>query len=126
MKMAFKAKAVRRVTRPVLKLEEGKPVFVKALKAFYEGREIKPTSSTEAQMKPATLLDVVNLETGEEAQIVAGAVLASNLAEAYPSDSYVGKCFQITKEPKAKGKRYFTFDIIEIEDPTAAPGASKK
>lgn len=123
--MAFKAKAVRRVTRPVMKMEEGKAVFFRAVGAFYEGREIKPTSGTDAQMKPATLIDVIDLETGEEAQIVAGAVLASNLREAYPNDTYKGRCFQVTKLPKAKGKRYFNFDVVEIEDP-AAPAAAKK
>lgn len=123
--MAFKAKAIRRVTRPVLKLEEDKPVFVRAMSALYEGREIKPAPGNEAQMKPATLLDVVNLETGEEAQIVTGAVLASNLREGYPGDAYKGKCFQITKLPKQKGKRYFGFDLIEIEDPVA-PAPVKK
>lgn len=116
---AFRPKVVRKVTRRVLKLAFDTPVFVKVQKAMYEGKEIKAAAGTaDAQMKPATLLDVVDLTTGEEVQIVAAAVLVSVLHESYPSDSYVGRCFQLVKRKGADSKRYHLYDVDEIEDPT--------
>jgi hypothetical protein len=65
-------------------------------------------------MAPAELANVVDLETGEECQIIVNAVLRGVLDEFYPDAGYVGKAFQIVRHAKAAGKRYNTFSVDEI------------
>jgi len=107
-------KVVKAVTRPTLTLVQGVPVYVKILKPIYVGKEIKGTEKN-ADAKPADIADIVNLETDKEQQLVVGAVVKSNFEEAYPKDAYVGKSFMITKLEKKEGKRYFNYEISEIE-----------
>ena len=107
-------KVVKAVTRPTLSLQPGTPVFVKIIKAIYVGKEIKGTEK-KADQKPADIADVINLETGKEQQLVVGAVVKANLEEMYEGAKYVGKSFMITKLDKKEGKRYFNYEISEIE-----------
>lgn len=117
-KLGFQPKLLRKVTRSILKMETNVTVFVKAESALYQGKEVKPKAGQDVEMKAAILLDVVNLTTGEQQQIVCGSVLVSVLNETYPNDSYKGLCFQITKRAGPAGRRYFVFDVDQIEDPT--------
>jgi hypothetical protein len=109
------------LTRPVLKWVVDKPNYIKIETAMHIGKDIKSrTPVDEAKKKePATLCNVTNLETGEPAQIILNAVLKSVLIEEYPNDSYVGKCFAVTKQSRQPGKQYDPFNIEEIEDPKA-------
>ena len=100
------------VILPVLKMQEEKPIFFQPVAPFYIG---KPVEKDGKEEKPADLLKVVNLETGEEALVVAGAVLKGNLEEAFPDAGYVGKKFEATKHAKQNGKRYNTYSLYEIE-----------
>ena len=107
-------KVVKAVTRPTLTLEQNTPVYVRILKGIYVGKEIKG-SEKKADAKPADIADIINLETGKEQQLVVGAVVKSNFEECYPKESYVGKSFMITKLDKKEGKRYFNYEISEIQ-----------
>lgn len=111
---ASKVKVVKAVTRPTLTLEQNVPVYVRILKEIYVGKEIKG-SEKKADAKPADIADIMNLETGKEQQLVIGAVVKSNFEESYPKAGYVGKAFMITKLDKKEGKRYFNYEISEIE-----------
>ena len=119
--MEFKRKKL--LTRPVLKMEEGKQRAVLIEGAMFVGKDIKSrTEKPEDKKKePATIVNVTNLETGELAQIVVNAVMKSILTEEYPNDTYVGKCFLITKMGRQPGKQYNPFHIEEIEDPRESP-----
>lgn len=120
---AARFKTKRRLTRPVLKFQEGVPQYIRIEKAMYIGREMKP--GTDGKKKePATLADVTELTTGEEAQIICSAVIKSTLEEEYPGAGYVSKCFSITKQAKTPGKQYNKFDITEIEDPASEKSAN--
>jgi len=118
--MEFKRKKL--LTRPVLKMEQDKPRYIKIEKAMFIGKDIKARNADpdEKKKEPATIIDAINLETGEPVQIVANAVLKSVLTEEYPNDGYVGKCFAITKMGRQPGKQYNPFHIEEIEDPNEA------
>ena len=121
-KPAFAPKIIRRVTMPSLKLMPEVPVYVKITDPLFQGREIKGKEGEE-QKAPPKILNVINLETGEAMQLVAGTVVVSELTENYPNDAYVNKCFMITKGKKreqAGGRGYFTYEISEIEEPKAA------
>lgn len=107
------------VTLPVFKLADDVPVYLTATGEMYEGKEQKPAKAGEKPMEPATILPVVNVETGEVGQIIVGAVLEGILNETYPDGAYVGKSFEIVKHAKKEGKRYNTYSVFEI-DPSAA------
>lgn len=120
---------VKRVTLPQFKLDEsGEPNFyrietaIAVAKDLQQGRERKGKDSTpqteadkKAAMAPPDVAEVVDLKTGEPGMLIFNAVLKSNLTEKYPGDTYVGKCFQIRKFKPVAGKRYFTFEILEIK-----------
>jgi hypothetical protein len=123
--MAFVPKVKKLLTRPVLKLEIDTPRYVKVVAAMYIGKEMKKKKDEDKQKEPATLIDVIDLETGEPCQIVANTVLKSTLAEEYPAGAdgvpgYVNKCFSITKQAKQPNRDYNKFKIEEIEDPNDA------
>ncbi len=114
----FVPKRKKLLTRPVLKYVVGIANCVKIEQAMHVGKEMKPGPDGK-QKEPATICDVIDLRTGEPAQIIANAVVKSVLNESYPNDSYVGLCFAITKQNRVQGKSYDPFTIEEIEDPNA-------
>lgn len=118
---AFKPTIVRHVTMPTLKLVPDVPAYVKITAKIFEGKT-QPAKDGEAQKKPPMIFNVINLETGEVCQMVAGTVVQREIQDNYPKDAYVNKCFMIIKgKKKGSGDRgYFTYEIAEIEEPKAA------
>lgn len=111
-------KVIKRLTIPLLKMVKGETIAVKLTGAIYVG---KPQKDAKEGDKPADLCNVINLDTGDEMQIIVPSVLKSNLEEQYPKQSYIDKCFEITKgesrESKAGGgRRYSEFTILEVEE----------
>ena len=111
---------VRNVTLPFVMIPaDGSNMYLKFNTAIlpdtstFSERVRKSKNDGEAKQEPMHIAEVTNLQTGEAGRLVAHSVLESNLVEAYPDGSYVGKCFQIAKT-KAAGKRYFNFNITEI------------
>ena len=102
------------VTVPVMKIDFDKPYYVRLDSPFYLGKEIKEKSGKPSK-KPATLVNVTNMETGDLGIIVCNEVLKSTIEEGYPENSYQGKIFEIIKHPKKEGKEYCTFSIAECE-----------
>lgn len=108
---AFKVK--KNLTLPLLKPQLDTPFYITIDEAIFEGKKID--SGAQKDMEAAHLANVTNLETGEKMQIIVPAVLLSILNESYADNAYVGKGFQITKHPKASGKRYHAFSVAELE-----------
>lgn len=104
----------RQVIQPVLNLQVGQPRTLKILNALRESTYRNPDPKKQKD-KPATIASVVDVQTGETAMLICPAVLAGNLREQYPKDSYVGKTFYMEKLPKRPGKRYFDFSLVEVE-----------
>lgn len=96
---------------PQLKFEQGKPVYFKVTGEMYVGKP-NPEKPND---KPADLCHVVDLVTGEECSIVIPAVLKSVWDEDYKENAQVGLAFMVTKGEKQAGKRYFNYEISEIE-----------
>lgn len=115
----FVPKRKKLLTRPVLKFVKDVARYVKFEGAIYVGREMKQKEG-DKKKEPAHLADVIDLSTGEQAQIIVNAVPMSILNESYPNETYVGKCFSITRQARQEGKMYDPFKLEEIEDPTAA------
>lgn len=111
---AIEFETVRVVNRQLLKFEKDVPRHVMFEGKMHLGKEMKAKEG-EKKKEPATLADVVNLETGEQVQIIISAVVKSVLEEEYPKDAYLGKCFTITKRGKAPGKSYEQYTVIEVK-----------
>lgn len=125
--MAFEPKAKKLLTIPLLKLAVGVTAYVKVTAPMFIGKEIKSkraNANPAAAREPATLIDGINLETGEQCQVICSAVVKGVFEDNYPNDSYVGKCFSLLKLERAAGKEYNGFKVIEIEDPTPAAAAA--
>jgi len=115
---AFKPVIVKHVTMPTLKLMPDVPVYVKITEKIFEGKT-QPAKKGETEKKAPWIFNVINLETGEVCQMVAGTVVQREIQDNYPKDAYVDKCFMIIKgKKKGSGDRgYFTYEIAEIEEP---------
>lgn len=109
----MKFKIAKNVTLPLLKIKpNGAPAFVRFEAPMYVGKEIKGQEGKK-KMEPATLAHVINLETGEECQIICPLLLRERLTENYPENAYVGKCFRVTLM-REEGKKYNLVGIQEI------------
>lgn len=115
---------VKHVTLPLLKIpEDGSPVYISVDEAIIQAEKIEttrrartvdPGEAPKVEKAPPELMRVTNLETRQPMQMIANAVLASQLRKTYPSDGYVGKMFQIRRFKIATGKLYATFEILEV------------
>lgn len=122
----FVPKRKKLLTRPVLKYVVGTPNYVLIEEKMHIGKEMKKKSGEDKAKEPATLCNVIDLSTGEPAQIILNAVVKSVLTEEYPNDAYVGLCFSITKQARTPGKQYDPFNIEEIENPREDLGTTPK
>ena len=113
VKTGLKVKVLKKVTRELLKLKDNMPVYIKVLCATYQA---EPTEAKQGavQMDPPILANVVDLETGEEMQMIFPKVLEEEIHKNYPDNSYVDHCFSVEKF-KIDGKKYSGFKISEIE-----------
>ncbi len=110
----FTPKVKRNITLPLIKPALDVPVYIKVTSAVFEGKKIEGTGD-KAKMEPANLINCINLETGEDAQMIVPAVLKGIFEDEFDGDAYVGKGFMVTKHPKASGKRYHAFSVAELE-----------
>lgn len=119
------AEVVKLLTLPLIKLRAGITVYIKPVEPMFQAKPQKNAKPAEgeADKKPPTLMHVVDLETGELAQIIPGSILADIFNDDYPNNGYVGKGFRITVgEQKAVqgggGKRYNQYTVAEIKLPS--------
>lgn len=123
--IAFVPKVMRIVTVPTLTPKAGTTYFLKFLSAAAESK-VRQKDKDGKDQQPAHIAQVVMLETGEARTLIVNAVLLSILGEEYPSNSYVGKGFQIEAHNAKDGKRYKGFSVAELDlsaDEPAAPEA---
>lgn len=114
-------KKIKNVTLPLKKMAENVPVYVKITSAMFSGKQI------DDKKEAATLVNVVDLETGEECQIIVATVLKGILNDEYPNDSYVGKGFELIMhkvydktDPNKLKYNKFTVAEVEVDDTTPA------
>jgi hypothetical protein len=118
-------KISKRVTLPLFKIAPNTEYYFQIESAMFIGKEVKEgRGGSEAKKKePATLMRVINLETGELGQIICGAVLRGIFDDEYPEEKYVGKLFAIEMH-KIVGKDYNGYSVTEIER-NEAPAETK-
>ncbi len=105
---ALEFEVVKSVTRPVLRFG-AQPEYVRIEGPMYKGEKIEKAKYDSVP----TLLDVINLKTGEAMVMVCATVFVSEIERAYPDGSYVGRDFQIRKI-NTEGKKYAIWSITEI------------
>lgn len=112
-------KVRRNVVLPVLNLRvnETRYLCIASPMRVSDYKDPDPKKATE---KPATICEVGDVETGEQFLLLVPEVMSQNIKRAYPDGDYVGKAFALLKCPKRPGKRYFDFQISEIEVDVAA------
>lgn len=128
--MNLKFTVVKNVTLPLLKKkDDGTPVYVKIDSAIYKAKDNKTGKPAEGETKKAMeapeLVQVTNLETGEQQEMIVESVLGIELRDQYPDNGYLGKCFSISKFAKTDGKRYATFQIAEIALEASEPAVAE-
>lgn len=125
----------KHVTLPLLKVNDnGTPSYVFFTSAIFKAKVneveqkkyVKDLASWEASNKkepapqvpnPPELAHVIDMESGEVAQIIANAILKTEIEDNYPDDTYVGKGFEVKKFKPTGGKRYAMIQIAEVEVP---------
>lgn len=116
----FKVK--EQITVPVLKHESGETIAIQ----FVQPIIVEDQFEYETDKKTGEIIDqtykgkinvarVRELSSGQLFQLVLNAISASEIRNACPNDSYVGRCFAIKKLGTVAGKRYKEVQIIEIE-----------
>jgi hypothetical protein len=105
-------RVARNVTLPLSKWKNEQPKFLLIESAIFQGKEIAQKDG-QPEEKPADLLNCIDLETGEQAQIIVGTVLKGTLQDEYPDNAYVGKYFSIT-QLRDPGKKYNTYSVQEL------------
>lgn len=110
---APKFKVKRNITLPLIKPQIDVPVYIQITGPMFTGKKID--SGKTKDMEPAEMVNCLNLETGEEAQMIVPSVLKGIFEDEYDSDAYVGLGFSVTKHAKASGKRYHPFSVAELE-----------
>lgn len=113
-KPAFAVVRTKQITLPVLRIKKNEERFVEIKTPMTLGKKI------DDKKDPATIMQAVDLETGELGIVVCSTILRKELAANYPDDSYVGRCFAIllTVLP---GKEYNGVTLSEIEKPASVP-----
>jgi hypothetical protein len=118
-KVPFTFKTKKFVVKQLFKIKPGVEYYFKATGPMHIGKQI------DDQKEAATLMDVIDLPTGELGQIICGKLLRDSLAENYPNHSYVGKafCIELMKVPEKRYNMLKTFNEIDLDE---APKAGVK
>ncbi len=121
------AEIVKNLSLPAFKLQEGEERYfrldsamrVSTRKDSQEDEEEttkgKGKDKEKQTRQPATVVDAIDLVSGEVGVLICTAVIKSSLTENYPNDSYVGKGFKITRKEKAPGKQYSRYNVQEVK-----------
>lgn len=108
-------KVTKRVTIPTLSHDLAKGVVAVAVEFVSEFVESKSKMANAAPDAMVNAARIIDLTTGEVMNYVGGTVVVSEIKQAYPNGSYVGKKMIIKKVAGPSGKRYNRAEIYEIE-----------
>lgn len=113
--MTFVPVREKAITKQSLSMTKGRPYYLGLLSEVYLGQEVKAAPGQVAK-NPPHLVDAVQLDTGELFQVICPAVMAEELAKAFPG-GVKGVCIEVTIIPPRDGKRYNLCNIFKIQAP---------
>jgi len=120
---ALKLIVKKQITAQHIKLENGIEYVMRFECPIFKAKdEVKrraprnPDADPAPRQEPPMLVRVTDFTNGEpvKGEIIVPAVLETELKDAYPDDTYVGKTFLLVKH-RPDGKRYNTFEVSEVE-----------
>ena len=119
--MKFQPVFKRRVNLPYLPMEKNTLYYVKFLGPIVQSSDhvradAEEPATSKRKKAPPKVARVLNLETGEECQIIVPAMMNSTLVDGYPGESYVTLCFELIQH-RVQGKEYNVCTVTEIDDP---------
>lgn len=119
-----KPKRLQALTLPSLSHKKTNTYFLKITGPMFTGKPIVKTDAkgNKTEERPADLLPVINLETGEPAHYLVPTIVKERLTEV---KEYVGICIEVTKTGRREGKRYDDYTLFVIECPNAEKQAKK-
>ena len=100
----------KNLTLPMLRPVIDKEFYVKVQSAITLSK-VPPKQGE----NPAHVMEVIDLETGEEKIMIANAVIVRAFEEDYEGEAYVGKCFAMTKHAIKGSSKFNPYSITEIE-----------
>ena len=112
-----KIKIKRLVTLPQWKWVDGEEKLFRVEGPIHLGsgnKKEKLGADGKPMMEIPHIAHVTRLDTGDQCEIIVGAMLKSELEEKYPAQSYVGKCF-MSKFHKIPHQRWASYSLAEIE-----------
>lgn len=120
-----KIKVLSHVSVPVLPQRDNDPIWVKFTSIIRQAVNRENAEGKKSDKLAPKIATVVNLKTGEVNTLVCNAAMVSGLADSFPNDTYVDKCFaMVSMLKKGAGDRNVRqYRIIQTDDPTAAPSA---
>lgn len=101
----------RRLTRPMISIGRKGMLAVAIMSEMYE-RDIPVAGKTELGQK-TTLVEVTDLETGEESTLICNALIKSALERAVAP--IAGRFFAMRAGEIRDGKRYRDVDVVELQ-----------
>lgn len=130
----FVPEVLEQLTFPQWKLRNGSLLYVLLTSPMHLGDPLKnpePLKEGEKPKDPVTLVEAINLETGELGQFITGSILKDLFEAKFPNKSYVGKSFSILvgEQKDAKtggGRRYNTYTLKLIKTPDALADVAAK
>ena len=109
-------KVVKQITLPTLTIKKQGDFLVLHFEELMRVSKVQTKSADGTAQKPATVVNVTDVLTGEMGQYIVPTVVEKNLTENYPDGGYVGKTFHIEHRGKRKdGQRYNDFSIAEVK-----------
>lgn len=112
-KPKFQFKVKKNVTLPLFKFG-AEPRYFQMDGAIFIGKDVNEGAG-KTKKEPPHMCRVTDLETGEQGEIIVGAVLLGILNENYPDDSFVGKKLAIKKISPEGARKYSLWNVAEIE-----------
>jgi hypothetical protein len=100
---------IAQLNKVLLTHHAGQSVFITVTGKTFTGKEIKGS-----KMAPATMVPIIDIETGQEKEYIVNAVMLGLLTDTYPGESFVGKSFAVYKGDQREGKRYSDIQLSEI------------
>ncbi|HEY4723992.1 MAG TPA: hypothetical protein VII92_19215 [Anaerolineae bacterium] len=121
-RVPLKFKTKKHVVKQLFKLKPGVEYYFTFKGPMHVGKKIDDAK------EPATLADVVDLNTGEFGQIICAKLVRDALTDAYANDTYVGKSFaiELMRVPEKRYNMLKTFIEIEPEEAPKAPAAGAR
>lgn len=108
-----KMKVIGTLTKSLFSIAHSKNLMVKVVSETYT-QKLPNAGRAKAEETDTTMIDVINLETGEEGALICNALIVKAFETAKPP--LIGRMFAIREGGIREGKKYRSIDMVEIAE----------